>query len=88
MRSAGSAGSTSKTPFYAGLAVIALVGIGSLAYIANRPKAAATTVVTLESVPIPCPAHDQVPGEPWMYDAMCTLLARQQSVRPAATRRG
>jgi protein-disulfide isomerase len=39
-----SKGSASKTPFYAGLAVIALVGIGSLAYIANRPKAAATTV--------------------------------------------
>ena len=34
----------SNTPFFAGLAVIALVGIGALAYVASRPKAAATTV--------------------------------------------
>jgi protein-disulfide isomerase len=36
--------SKSKTPFYAGLAVIALVGIGTIAYVASRPKNAATTV--------------------------------------------
>jgi len=34
----------SNTPFYAGLAVIALVGIGALAYVANRPKNVETTV--------------------------------------------
>src|SRR5687768_8758529 len=36
--------SKSKTPFYAGLAVIALVGIGALAYVSSRPRNAATTV--------------------------------------------
>src|SRR5829696_6573403 len=34
----------SNTPFYAALAVIAVVGIGALAYVASRPKNAATTV--------------------------------------------
>jgi protein-disulfide isomerase len=34
----------SRTPFYAGLAIIALVGVGALAYVSNRPKGAATTV--------------------------------------------
>ena len=34
----------SKTPFYAALAVIAVVGIGALAYVASRPKNVATTV--------------------------------------------
>jgi len=36
--------SQSKTPFYAGIGIIALVGIGALAYVSSRPKAAATTV--------------------------------------------
>ena len=36
--------SKSKTPFYAGLAVIALVGIGALAYVSSRPRNVATTV--------------------------------------------
>jgi protein-disulfide isomerase len=34
----------SNTPFYGALAVIAVVGIGAIAYVASRPKAAATTV--------------------------------------------
>jgi len=34
----------SKTPFYAALAVIGLVGVGALAYVATRPSNAATTV--------------------------------------------
>jgi protein-disulfide isomerase len=34
----------SKTPFYAALIVIGLVGIGALAYVASRPKNGTTTV--------------------------------------------
>src|SRR5689334_14863710 len=34
----------SKTPFYAALAVIAVVGVGALAFVASRPKNATTTV--------------------------------------------
>src|SRR5215216_4069221 len=34
----------SNTPFYAALAIIAVVGIGAIAYVASRPKGAATTV--------------------------------------------
>jgi protein-disulfide isomerase len=34
----------SKTPFYAAIAVIAVAGIGALAYVASRPKNVATTV--------------------------------------------
>ena len=34
----------SNTPFYAALVVIAVVGIGALAYVASRPKNIATTV--------------------------------------------
>ena len=34
----------SKTPFYAAIGVIALVGVGALAYVASRPKNVATTV--------------------------------------------
>jgi protein-disulfide isomerase len=36
--------SKSNTPFYAALAIIAVVGIGALAYVATRPKNVATTV--------------------------------------------
>jgi len=36
--------SKSKTPFYAGIAVIALVGVGALAYVSSRPRNVATTV--------------------------------------------
>ena len=38
--------SKSNTPFYAVLAVVAVAGIGALAYVANRPKNVATTVDT------------------------------------------
>jgi protein-disulfide isomerase len=34
----------SNTPFYAALAIIGVVGIGALAYVASRPKNVATTV--------------------------------------------
>jgi protein-disulfide isomerase len=34
----------SRTPFYAALAVIAVVGVGALAFVASRPKNATTTV--------------------------------------------
>src|SRR4030095_2111061 len=34
----------SKPPFYAALAIIGLVGVGALAYVATRPSNAATTV--------------------------------------------
>jgi protein-disulfide isomerase len=34
----------SKTPFYAALIVIGLVGVGALAYVASKPKNEATTV--------------------------------------------
>jgi len=34
----------SRTPFYAALGVVALCGVGALAYVASRPKNAATTV--------------------------------------------
>jgi len=34
----------SKTPFYAAIAVIAVVGVGALAFVASRPKNTATTV--------------------------------------------
>ena len=34
----------SKTPFYAALAVVAVVGVGALAYVATRPRATARTV--------------------------------------------
>jgi len=37
---------TSKAPFYAALAIIGLVGVGALAYVASRPKNVATTVDT------------------------------------------
>ena len=36
--------SKSNTPFYAALAIIAVVGIGAIAYVASRPKNVATTV--------------------------------------------
>ena len=36
--------SKSNTPFYAALAIIAVVGIGAIAYVATRPKNVATTV--------------------------------------------
>ena len=36
--------SKSNRPFYAALALIALVGVGALGYVATRPKNAATTV--------------------------------------------
>jgi protein-disulfide isomerase len=36
--------SASKTPFFAALGVIALVGIGAIAYMTNRPQGAAKTV--------------------------------------------
>ena len=38
------AAAPSKTPLYAVLVVVGLVGIGALAYVASRPKNAATTV--------------------------------------------
>ena len=34
----------SNTPFFGALAVVAVVGIGAIAYVASRPKGAATTV--------------------------------------------
>jgi protein-disulfide isomerase len=34
----------SNTPFFAGLAIIAVVGIGAIAYVANKPKGEAKTV--------------------------------------------
>jgi protein-disulfide isomerase len=34
----------SNTPFYGVLAVVAIVGVGAIAYVASRPKSAATTV--------------------------------------------
>src|SRR5574338_1732921 len=34
----------SKTPFYGVLALVAIVGVGALAYVANRPKNTSTTV--------------------------------------------
>jgi protein-disulfide isomerase len=34
----------SKTPFYAGLAVIGVLGVGAIGYLASRPKNVATTV--------------------------------------------
>ena len=40
------AGSKSNTPFYAVLAIVAVAGIGALAYVATRPKNVATTVET------------------------------------------
>jgi protein-disulfide isomerase len=36
--------SKSNTPFYAALAIIAVVGVGAIAYMASRPKNVATTV--------------------------------------------
>ena len=47
----------SKTPFYGALAIIALVGVGALAYVATRPGNAATTV---DSATV-------TPGEPQGY---------------------
>ena len=41
---------TSKTPFYAALAVIGLVGVGALAYVASRPKNVATSRLGAGSV--------------------------------------
>ena len=49
--------SSSKTPFYAAIAVVALFGVGALAYVASRPKNVATTV----------DAAKIVPGEPQGY---------------------
>jgi len=40
------AASKSTTPFYAVLGVVAIAGIGALAYVASRPKNVATTVET------------------------------------------
>jgi protein-disulfide isomerase len=36
--------SSSKTPFYVALGIVALFGVGALAYVASRPKNVATTV--------------------------------------------
>ena len=41
----------SRTPFYAALGVVALCGVGALAYVASRPKNAATTVDPAKIVP-------------------------------------
>ena len=49
--------SSSKTPFYAAIGVVALFGVGALAYVASRPKNVATTV----------DAAKVVPGEPQGY---------------------
>ena len=49
--------SSSKTAFYAAIAVVALFGVGALAYVASRPKNVATTV----------DAAKIVPGEPQGY---------------------
>ena len=43
--------SSSKTPFYAAIGVVALFGVGALAYVASRPKNAATTVDPAKIVP-------------------------------------
>ena len=49
--------SSSKTPFYAAIGIVALFGVGALAYVASRPKNVATTV----------DAAKIVPGEPQGY---------------------
>ena len=49
--------SSAKTPFYAAIGVVALFGVGALAYVASRPKNVATTV----------DAAKIVPGEPQGY---------------------
>ena len=43
--------SSSKTPFYAAIGVVALFGVGALAYVASRPKNVATTVDPAKIVP-------------------------------------
>jgi len=41
----------SKTPFYAAIGVVALFGVGALAYVASRPKNVVTTVDPAKIVP-------------------------------------
>ncbi len=43
--------SSSKTPFYVAIGVVALFGVGALAYVASRPKNVATTVDPAKIVP-------------------------------------
>ena len=43
--------SSTQTPFYAAIGVVALFGVGALAYVASRPKNVATTVDVAKIVP-------------------------------------